>query len=73
MKKKDKSFEVNEYKITFTYNKNPNVEHTRHFQSTSVEQLQKNLNQIIGHDDFVTTLGIEKYNRWTDKWEKAND
>jgi len=72
MRTKDKSFEVNEYKIIFSYNQNLDVEHTRYFQSTSVDQLQKNLDQIIGHKDY-TLIEIDKYNRWTDKWEKAND
>lgn len=71
MRKKDKSLEVNEYRINFIY-KNPKDIHTRYFQSVSSNQIIENLNRVIGHDDYQI-LSIEKYNRWSDKWEQEQD
>ena len=46
MKQKDKSLEVNEYRIKFIYD-NPNNVHTRYFQSVSSNQITENLNKVI--------------------------
>ena len=71
MKQKDKSLEVNEYRIKFIYD-NPTNVHTRYFQSVSSNQITENLNKIIGHDDYQI-LSLEKYNRFADKWEEEED
>ena len=71
MRTKDKTLEVNEYKIKFIYD-NPQNIHTRYFQSISLEQVQENLNKIIGDNDYQL-ISIEKYNRWTGKWEQEQD
>ena len=71
MKSKNKTLEVNEYKIKFIYD-NPKNIHTRYFQSISLEQVQNNLNKIIGDNDYQL-VSIERYNRWTDKWEQEQD
>ena len=69
MKKKNKSLEVNEYKIKFIYNDNAENIHTRYFQSISLSQVKSNLNKIIEEDGWEL-ISIERYNRYTMNWEK---
>jgi len=69
-KNKNNTLEVSEYKIKFIYNNANNI-HTRHFQSISLSQVKENLNKIIGDDQDWTLVSIEKYNRYSDKWEEA--
>ena len=68
MKTKQDKYKVNEYKIKFIYNDNPDNVHTRYFQSISLEQVQENLNKII-EDAGWQLISIEKYNRFSDGWE----
>ena len=68
MKAKDKSLEVNEYKIHFIYIDNPQNIHTRYFQSISLDQVKENLDKIIDGAGWEL-VSIEKYNRFNREWE----
>ncbi len=72
-KNKKNSLQVNEYKIQFIYNNNPDNIHTRYFQSISLIQVKENLNKIInGHKDWELVT-IEMFNRYTQEFEEANE
>tara|TARA_R100000008_G_scaffold55046_1_gene33695 strand:+ start:2238 stop:2456 length:219 start_codon:yes stop_codon:yes gene_type:complete len=69
-KNTNNTLEVSEYKIKFIYNNANNI-HTRHFQSISLSQVKENLNKIIDDDQEWELISIEKYNKYSMKWEKA--
>ena len=68
-KNTENTLEVNEYKIKFIYSNANNI-HTRHFQSISLSQVKENLNKIIDAEEWEL-ISIEKYNKYSMKWEKA--
>jgi hypothetical protein len=67
MRTKNKSLEVNEYKIKFIYD-NPNNIHTRYTQAVSLKQVESNLNKMIESE--YELISIEKYNRYSKQWEE---
>ena len=68
MNSSDTELSVSEYRIKYYHIGSELNVHTRYFQSVNVEQLKKNLPQIIGDKEYEL-VSIEKYNRYAKKWE----
>ena len=72
MKKELQELQVKEYRIRFYYNDSPSYVQERHFQATDLEQVKSNLNKII-EDDEYGLISIESYNRYSEKWDIADE
>ena len=67
--------ELNQYKIKFIYIDTPLNVHTRYFMSYSKEEVESMLPKITDsnlrdNNDEYELISIEKFNRFSDKWEE---